>query len=156
MVPLPRSAPYLIQNRDFLAGLLFLAFGVLTIFFARDYPLGVTARMGPGYFPMVLGGLLCLFGLVVMLRGLRAGTPVNGAWGWRPLALITLSIVVFGYTMEKLGLVPSLLLLYFIAALAGREFRFVEVLVLAVMMSAFAAAVFVYGLRLPYPLFGSY
>jgi Tripartite tricarboxylate transporter TctB family len=156
MVPLPRTAPGLHQNRDFLAGLLFVVFGVLTIFFARHYPIGITARMGPGYFPTVLGGLLCLFGVVILLRGIRAGTPVNGAWGWRPLALITLSIVVFGFTMEKLGLVPSLLLLYFIAALAGREFRFLEVLVLAAVMSAFAAAVFVYGLRLPYPLFGSY
>jgi Tripartite tricarboxylate transporter TctB family len=156
MVPLPRTAPGLHHNRDFLAGLLFVVFGVLTIFFARDYPLGITARMGPGYFPMVLGGLLCLFGMVIMLRGIRAGTPVNGAWGWRPLGLITLSIVVFGFTMEKLGLVPALMVLFFVAALAGREFRFLEVLLLAVLMSAFAAAVFVYGLKLPYPLFGGY
>jgi Tripartite tricarboxylate transporter TctB family len=150
------TKPRLLHNRDFLAGLLFMVFGVLTIFFARHYPIGITARMGPGYFPMVLGGLLCLFGLVVMLRGLRSGEPVRGTWGWRPLALITLSIVIFGFSMEKLGLVPALILLFFIAAFAGREFRFKEVLLLAVLMSAFAAAVFVYGLKLPYPLFGSY
>ncbi len=144
------------NNRDFLAGLLFLALGVLTIFFARDYPMGLAARMGPGYFPTVLGGILCLFGVVVMIRGIRSGAPVQGAWGWRPLGLITLSIVVFGLTMEKLGLIPALMLLFFVAALAGREFRFREVLLLAVLMSAFAAAVFVYGLKLPYPLFGSY
>lgn len=156
MVPLPRTKPPLPHNRDFLAGLLFFVFGVLTIFFARDYPIGITARMGPGYFPMVLGGLLCLFGLVVMLRGLRLAEPVRGAWGWRPLALITLAIVMFGFTMEKLGLVPALVLMYFIAALAGREFRFGEVLLLALVMSAFAAGVFVYGLKLPYPLFGGY
>ena len=156
MVPLPSTKPHLPSNRDFLAGLLFIVFGVLTLFFARDYPIGITARMGPGYFPMVLGGLLCLFGLVVMIRGMRAGVPVRGAWGWRPLGLITLSIVIFGFSMEKLGLVPALMLLFFVAALAGREFRFKEVLLLAVLMSAFAAAVFVYGLQLPYPLFGSY
>jgi hypothetical protein len=154
MVPLPRTR--LLNNRDFLAGLLFLVFGVLTIFFARDYPIGITARMGPGYFPLVLGGLLCLFGMVIMLRGVRAGTPVSGVWGWRPLVLITLSIVVFGFSMETLGLVPALILLYFIAAFAGHEFRFKEVLLLALVMSAFAAAVFVYGLKLPYPLFGGY
>lgn len=156
MIPLSRMTPELRNNRDFLAGLLFFALGVLTIFFARDYPMGLAARMGPGYFPAVLGGILCLFGLVVMIRGLRSGAPVQGTWGWRPLGLITLSIVIFGFTMEKLGLVPALILLFFVAALAGREFRFKEVLLLAVLMSAFAAAVFVYGLQLPYPLFGRY
>lgn len=156
MVPLPRTKPHLLNNRDFLAGLLFAVFGVLTIFFARDYPLGITARMGPGYFPLLLGGLLCVFGVVVMLRGIRAGAPVRGVWGWRPLALITLSIVVFGFTMETLGLLPALIVLFFIAAFAGHEFRFVEVLLLAIVMSAFAAAVFVYGLKLPYPLIGGY
>jgi hypothetical protein len=158
MLPPASTKPHLLNNRDFLAGLLFLVFGVLTIFFARDYPIGITARMGPGYFPMLLGGLLCLFGIVIMLRGIRAGTPVNGAWGWRPLVLITLSIVVFGFSMETLGLglVPALILLYFIAAFAGHEFRSKEVLLLALVMSAFAAAVFVYGLKLPYPLFGGY
>ena len=156
MLPPASTKPQLRNNRDFLAGLLFVVFGVLTIFVARDYPIGITARMGPGYFPMVLGGLLCLFGLYVMMRGMRSGEPVGGTWGWRPLGLITLSIVVFAFTMEKLGLVPALILLFFVAALAGREFRFKEVLLLAVVMSAFAAAVFVYGLQLPYPLFGSY
>ncbi len=148
--------PDLRNNKDFLAGLLFLALGVLTVFFARDYPMGLAARMGPGYFPTVLGGILCLFGVIVMIRGIRSGEPVQGTWGWRPLGLITLSIVTFGFAMEKLGLVPALILLFFIAALAGREFRFKEVLLLSILMSAFAAAVFVYGLQLPYPLFGSY
>jgi hypothetical protein len=144
------------NNRDFLAGLLFFVFGVLTVYFARDYPVGMAARMGPGYFPMVLGGILCLFGMAVMVRGLRAGAPVHGAWAWKPLALITLSIVVFGATMETLGLAPATVLLIFIAATAGREFRVGEVLVLAVLMSAFASVVFVHGLKLPYPLFGSF
>lgn len=148
--------PQLRHNKDFLAGLLFLVLGVLTVFFARDYPMGLAARMGPGYFPTVLGGILYLFGVYIMIRGIRSGESVRGTWGWRPLALITLSIVTFGFTMEKLGLVPALMLLFFVAALAGREFRFREVLLLAILMSAFAAAVFVYGLKLPYPLFGSY
>ena len=156
MIPLSRTTPELRNNKDFIAGLLFLALGVLTTFFARDYPMGVAARMGPGYFPTVLGSLLCLFGLYILIRGVRSGEPVPGAWGWRPLALITLSIVVFGYTMEMMGLVPALMVLFFVAALAGHEFHFKEVLPLSILMSAFAAVVFVYGLKLPYPLFGSY
>jgi hypothetical protein len=144
------------NNKDFLAGLLFAGIAAAAVAVARDYPLGFTERMGPGYFPTVIGGLLGLFGLYLMYRGIRSGTPVRGEWGWRPLALIALSIVIFGFAMEKLGLVPALILMYFTAARAGREFRFKEVLLLAVLMSAFAAGVFVYGLKLPYPLFGGW
>jgi hypothetical protein len=146
----------LLDNKDFLAGLLFLTFGGLTVYFAREYPMGWIERMGPGYFPTALGGILCLFGLYILVRGLWSGEPVAGTWAWRPLVLINLAIVIFGYAMEQVGLVPALVALCIVAALGGREFRFREVAILAVLMSAFSAGVFVYGLRLPYPLFGSY
>ena len=149
-----RSDP--LNNKDFLAGLLFLTFGVLTIYHAREYPMGWVERMGPGYFPTALGGILCLFGLYIMVRGIWSGERVAGAWGWRPLFFITLSIVIFGYAMEKIGLVPALVVLFIVAALGGREFRITEVAILAVLMSAFAAGVFVYGLKLPYPPFGGH
>lgn len=148
--------PDLRNNKDVLAGLLFIVIGALAVAIAGDYPMGSAMRMGPGYFPTVLGGILLLFGVYVMIRGIRSGERIKGEWGWRPLALITLSIVIFGYTMEKVGVVPALILMFFVAASAGREFRFREVLLLAVLMSAFSAGVFVYGLKLPYPLFGSF
>jgi hypothetical protein len=77
---------------------------------------------------------------------------VRGAWGWRPLALITLSIVLFGFLLERLGLVPTALAMFFVAAAAGPEFRLKEVLLLAIVMTAFSVLVFVGGLKLPYPL----
>lgn len=141
------------NNKDFLAGLLFIALGGLAIVFARDYPTGVAMRMGPGYFPTVLGGILCLFGVAVLVRGIRAGAGVSGGWGWRPLGLITLSILLFGALVDRLGIVPALVAMFFAAAAAGREFRFKEVLLLTVVMGGFALVVFVYGLKLPYPLF---
>ena len=142
------------NNKDVRAGLLFILLGGAAVHFARDYPMGWIERMGPGYFPTALGWILCVFGAWVMLRGLFTGERVRGTWGWRPLGLITLAIVLFGFSMEKIGLVPALVLLFVITALAGRDFRWKEVLILAVVMSAFAAGVFVYGLKLPYPLFG--
>ncbi|OGA23105.1 MAG: hypothetical protein A3I02_02365 [Betaproteobacteria bacterium RIFCSPLOWO2_02_FULL_67_26] len=145
--------PDLFDNRDFLAGLLFIALGVLAIAVARDYPMGVAMRMGPGYFPTVLGGILCLFGGAVLVRGLRSGQQVSGDWGWRPLGLITLSILLFGALVDRLGIIPALVAMFFTAAAAGREFRFKEVLLLTVVMGAFALGVFVYGLKLPYALF---
>ncbi|MBI2294806.1 MAG: tripartite tricarboxylate transporter TctB family protein [Betaproteobacteria bacterium] len=141
------------DNKDFLAGLLFIAIGGLAVAIARDYPMGSAVRMGPGYFPTVLGGLLCLFGVYVLVRGLRSGEKFKGEWGWKPLALIALSIVLFGFLMDRLGIVPALVATFFVGAFAGREFRFTEVLLLTAVMGAFAVGVFVFGLKLPYPLF---
>jgi uncharacterized membrane protein len=148
--------PDLRNNRDLIAGLLFIVLGGLAVLLARDYPLGTTMRMGPGYFPTVLGGVLVLFGVYVLLRGIRTGDKVKGEWGWRPLAWITLSIVFFGYLLDRAGLVPATVVTLFAAAAAGREFRFKEVLVLAIVMTAFSVAVFSWGLKLPYPLLGRY
>lgn len=140
------------NNRDFLAGLLFMVLGGLAVALARDFPMGTTMRMGPGYFPTAIGGILFLFGAYLLIRGVRFGEKVRGAWGWRPLALITLSIVVFGFLLERLGLVPSALAMFFVAAAAGPEFRVKEVLILAVVMTVFSVLVFIWGLKLPYPL----
>ena len=140
------------NNRDFLAGLLFMLLGGLAVLLASDFPMGTTMRMGPGYFPTLIGGILFLFGAYLLVRGVRFGEKVRGAWGWRPLALITLSIVVFGFLLERLGLVPSALAMFFVAAAAGPEFRVKEVLILAVVMTVFSVLVFIWGLKLPYPL----
>ena len=141
------------NNRDFLAGLLLILLGGLAVAIARDYPMGSAMRMGPGYFPTVLGGILCLFGVAVLIRGIRSGATVNGDWGWKPLGLITLSFLLFGALVDRLGIIPALVAMFFAAAAAGREFRFKEVLLLTVVMGVFALGVFVYGLKLPYPLF---
>ena len=142
------------RNKDFLAGLLFLIIGALAMVIARDYPMGVAARMGPGYFPTVLGGILCLFGVFILARGIRSGERVAGQWAWKPLALIALSIVLFGFLMDRFGIVPALVAVFFASAPAGHEFRIKETLLLTLVMGAFAVGVFFYGLKLPYPLFG--
>ena len=64
------------NNRDFWAGFMLIVFGAASIFIARDYPFGSTMRMGPGYFPSVLGGILVLFGVYVMIVGLRKGEKI--------------------------------------------------------------------------------
>jgi hypothetical protein len=148
--------PDLRNNRDLIAGLLFIVLGALAAVLARDYPFGTTMRMGPGYFPTLLGGILLVFGATILLRGIRSGETVKGEWGVRPLAWITLSIVLFGFLLDRAGMVPATVVTLFVAAAAGREFRFKEVLLLAIVMTAFSVAVFSYGLKLPYPLVGSY
>lgn len=140
------------NNKDFFAGLLMLAIGAGGFYMALDYPFGTAVRMGPGYFPRVLAGILMAFGLFVLIRGILTSEKVTGKWGWKPLAFITVSLVAFGFVMDRFGLIPALVVMFFIAALGGHEFKFIEVLILTAVMSAFAVGVFVYGLGLPYPL----
>jgi hypothetical protein len=146
----------LANNMDFLAGLLMITLGAAAFYMALDYPFGSTLRMGPGYFPRVLAGILISFGVFVLIRGLATGTPVKGRWGIRALVMLCMSLVAFGWTMEHFGLVPSLVVMFFLSAAAGTEFKATEVAILTVVMSIFAWAVFIWGIGLPYPLFGGY
>ena len=141
------------NNKDFLAGLLFIAIGVVAVVVARNYPFGTAMRMGSGYYPTVLGGILASFGLFLIIKATKSKETAVLAWGWWPLACIAASLVVFGFLLPRLGLVPAVVALFFVAAAGGREFRMGEVLALTAAMTAFAVAVFVYVLKLPFQLF---
>ena len=140
------------SNKDFWAGIMFAGTGAGAMFVARHYPFGTSLHMGPGYFPMVLGGILIAFGIYVTLRGLRKNEKIQGNWSIRALVILPLSIVIFGVLMELVGFIPALAALVFISAASGREFRFVEVLLLTLFLGALSVALFIWGLGLPYPL----
>jgi len=141
------------NNKDFLGGLLLTVIGAIALYMALDYPFGSTMRMGPGYFPRVLAGILLAFGAYVMIRGIKSGEKVKGIWGWKPLAFIMVAFVAFGWIMDRGGLIPALVVMFLTCSFGGHEFRIKEVLILTVVMSVFAVGVFVYGLGLPYRLF---
>jgi len=140
------------NNRDLWAGLLFLGIGAAALLVAREYPAGTVLRMGPGYFPRLLGGLLVLFGLSVMASGLRRPAPIPGGWSPRALICLPLAMVLFGLLVDRAGFVPAMAALVFVSAAGGREFRLGEVLLLTAALTALSVAVFVWALGLPYPL----
>ena len=139
--------------QDFWAGMMFMAFGAAAIVFARNYAFGSAARMGPGYFPSVLGGILIVLGLITLLRGLAFAGPAIGRFNWKPLLLVSGSIVLFGAALQGLGLVIAIFLLIIISALGGQEFKLKEVLILALCLTLASVAIFVYGLQLQFPMF---
>jgi hypothetical protein len=140
------------SNKDFWAGIMLIATGAASIFIARDYPFGGTMRMGPGYFPSMLGGILALFGIYVMIIGLRRGEKITVHCSTRALIVLPLSLIAFGVLMTYVGFIPALAVLIFGSASAGRHFKFVEVLLLTVILTALSVAIFIWGLGLPYPL----
>ena len=144
------------SNRDVFAGVMLIVTGAGSVIIARDYAFGTSLRMGPGYFPSVLGGLLVLFGLYLVASGLRSNEKIEGNWSLRALVVLPLSLVMFGLLMQYAGFVPALMVLIVGSSAAGNEFNLKEALLLATGLTAFATALFIYGLGLPYPLFAAW
>ncbi len=141
-----------LRNKDVWAGVMLIATGVAAILIARDYPFGSAIRMGPGYFPSVLGGILALFGLCLFVRGLRSNEKIVGGWSLRAMIVLPLSFVLFGVLMDRAGFVPALAVLIFGSAAASSEFKLAEVALLTVGLTVLSVGIFIWGLGLPYPL----
>jgi uncharacterized membrane protein len=140
------------NNRDFFAGLLYIVTGAVGMWIARDYPFGSALRMGPGYFPSVLGGMMIAFGIAVMMMGVKNNEKMKGTWSIRALIVLPLSTVAFGVLMETAGFIAAMLVLIPFSAAAGREFKWIEVGLITVGLTVLCTAMFIYGLGLPYPL----
>lgn len=139
-------------NKDFWAGLSLVVTGAGAFAIARGYPMGTTLRMGAGYFPTVLSGLLVAFGVVLVLRAIRSRESIEAAVSWRALIILPIALAAFGFLVDRAGFIPAMLVIVIGSALAGTEFKLLEVLGLAVVLTALSVAVFIYGLGLPYPL----
>jgi hypothetical protein len=144
------------SNKDFWAGLMLIVAGAAAMFIARNYAFGDSLRMGPGYFPTVLGGILILFGLYILASGLSSGEKFVGSWSLRALIILPLALVAFGYLIDRAGFVPAMMVLVFGSATAGSEFRFFEVLLFTLFMTALGVVIFIIGLGLPYPLIADF
>jgi hypothetical protein len=143
--------------QDFLAGLFYIAVGATAVIVAPSYGIGTAARMGAGFFPVMLGSLLIGIGVLAFLRGvLRQGEGI-GVVPWRALVLITLAAVTFAATVNGLGFIVSATLTILISALAARDFpwRPTFVLILLAVVAA-VATLFITLLAVPLPLVGSW
>ncbi len=140
--------------KDIVSGLIFVAFGLSFAYAAWGYDLGNAIRMGPGYFPMLLGGLLAFLGILVLVQGVVAGEggPI-GPIPWRGIILILASVLFFGFAVRRLGLVPSLFVTVFLAALSSTRTGILVALIMAAVLTALCTAIFSFALGLPVPLF---
>jgi len=123
---------------------------------ARDYSLGTAVKMGPAYFPTILGGLLVLVGTISVIRSfIVTGTPI-GAFAFNGLSLIIGSTLIFGLVVRGAGLAVALPLLVIMSAYGSTRFRWRPTIVMAVGLTIFCALVFVKGIGIPLPILGSW
>ncbi len=142
-------------SKDLLTGVLLMAVALFFAVLAQDYDIGEARKMGPGFFPLVLTGLLFLLGAILTVQAARnggGGRPDH--WTLRGLVLIVLPPLLFGLLIRELGLVITLFSAVGLCAFASRKARGRSVLLLAGGLTLFCVAVFVFGLGLPLPLFG--
>ena len=139
--------------RDFWAGLLFGAFGLfVAIYAAMHYKYGTAVRMGPGYFPTWIGGIVALLGFALALRSLKIAGPRLAGLALRPTIFILGASIAYGFLLKPLGLVLATAVIVVVSAAGGHEFRWREAVLLAAALAVFSVAVFVYALGLPFPL----
>jgi len=135
---------------DLFTGLLFLAFGIFVIVYGSRYPLGTTARMGPGYFPLVASSGLSLLGVVLVARSVirETSAEVSGI-NLRPMLLILFGTLAFGLLIERVGFLVASFALVALTRFAERDVRLAETAALAAGLTAFTAAIFWYALGMP-------
>ena len=142
-------------RKDLLAGAVFVGFGLAFAVTATTYEVGSPLRMGPGFFPLALGGILVVLGVLIAATGYVAANGSEiGTIPWRALALLLSAILFFGFTVRDLGLVPALFVSVLLAAFAGRGVRPGPAVVIAASLTVLSVLIFVYALQLRLELLG--
>lgn len=155
------------SQKDFFSGLMFMVVGVAFAWGATTYSVGSGARMGPGYFPLMLGILLALIGSVITFKAMVVETEGGdkiGAWAWKPLFFILAANFLFGILLGGLpsiglpamGMILGIYALVIIASLAGNEFSLKGVLGLSTILAIGSYLAFVVLLKLQFPVWPSF
>jgi hypothetical protein len=155
------------SQKDFFSGLLFITVGVAFAIGANGYTVGTGARMGPGYFPLLLGILLAVLGVAITFNAMVLETPDGdkiGAWAWKPLFFIIAANLVFGLMLGGLpsiklpamGMIVGIYALTFIASLAGEEFNLKAVAILATVLAVISYMAFIVLLKLQFPVWPTF
>ncbi|SFU93284.1 tripartite tricarboxylate transporter TctB family protein [Pseudoduganella namucuonensis] len=142
--------------KEFWSGAIFAAFGLAAVAIGQDYPVGTAGRMGPGYFPIALGAILGLIGLVSIARSLLRPGEALERFAFKEAALILSGVLLFGLLVRGAGLAVAIPVMVLLSARASAGFRLKSTLPLAAAATLFCVLIFVAGLGLPMPVLGSW
>lgn len=143
------------SKKDLYAGIMFIAIGAFFALWAKNYPMGTAVRMGPAYFPTILGVMCALLGLIIAIRGFTTPDEDPRPTQLKPLFFINGAAVLFGLLIDplKIGFVGAVVASVFVCAYGGYEFKWKEALMESVVLVVVCYLAFVYGLGLPFRLF---
>jgi hypothetical protein len=155
------------SQKDFFAGLLFLLIGVAFAWGATTYNVGTGARMGPGYFPLMLGVVLSILGAVEVFKAMIIETASGdkiGKWAWRPICYVLGANLAFGVLLGGLpsikvpamGMILAIYALTIISSMAGERFKLKDVLVLATILAVGSYLAFIVLLKLQIPVWPTF
>ena len=155
------------SQKDFYSGLLYTVVGAAFAYGATSYNVGTAARMGPGYFPLLLGSLLTIIGGIIIFKSLVVETPTGdrvGSWAWKPLSFIIAGNLLFGVLLGGLpsiklpamGLIVAIYGTTLVVSMAGDKFKLKEVLILATVLSVMSYLAFIVLLKLQFPVWPSF
>ena len=141
------------SEKDFWAGMIYVTVGTIALWIGQTYSMGTSARIGPGYFPSALAGMLILIGAISLIRAFLKQGDAVGKLAWRPLFLVLGACALFGLLLNTAGLIVALLALVLVSASASRKFSFDRTATLGLAgLIVFCSLVFVKGLGVPMPL----
>ena len=142
------------DTTNVICGALLAATGAFFAYQSLNLDIGTALRMGPGYFPLVLSGILMLLGLIILVQAVRVqGEPID-PFAWRGMLFILPAPVFFGLTVRGLGFAPAIFLTAFIACFASSRMNVLYALILSLLLTVFSVGVFSYALGLPFERFG--
>ena len=155
------------SQKDFFSGLMFMGVGVAFAWGATTYNVGEGARMGPGYFPLMLGILMAILGVAITFKALvveSVGGDKIGKWAWKPLIFVILANLIFGVLLAGLpslgipafGLIIAIYALVFIASVAEDGWRVKNTFILATVLAIGSYIAFVVVLKLQFPVWPSF
>ncbi|MCJ7799268.1 MAG: tripartite tricarboxylate transporter TctB family protein [Polaromonas sp.] len=151
------------SQKDFFSGLMFMGVGVAFAWGATTYSVGNGARMGPGYFPLMLGVLMAILGAAITFKALvveTVGGDKIGKWAWKPLFFVILANLVFGALLAGIpaiklpafGMIVAIYALTFIASMAETGWKFKQTFILATVLAVGSYLAFVLALKLQFPV----
>ncbi len=155
------------SQKDFFSGLMFIIVGAAFAIGAYSYSMGEGARMGPGYFPRLLGILLAVLGSIVLFKSLTVATADGdkiGGFAWKPMLCIIGGNVIFGICIgglpsikfPQLGLIVGIYALTFVTSLAAEQYKVKEVFLLSTFLAVLSYLAFIVLLNLQFPVWPSF
>ena len=143
------------SKKDLYAGIMFIALGTGFALGALKYPMGTAVRMGPAYFPSILGWITAILGVIIAIRGFTTPDEPPRETQWKPMLWIHASAIIFGLLVDplKMGFVAAVVVSVIACAYGGYEFKWKEAIIESIVLVVVCWAAFVYGLGLPFRLF---